>query len=217
MKRNQWTIYVLALIVLLGLMTGCGAKTETGDGEAAKPQVQEDQDQEMGKLLCKQFVDMMKGGEYLMKYRTTMDVEGQAIEMEATVAVSGENTAMISTTNGMESTMVMKDGKNYIIDHDSKTIMVLPEAPDASTDKSTGIVNVDSDIKYLDTGKEGNLTYEEYAITDGTIRYYFDGDKLIKMVVNSNDQVMTMDILELDNKVPDGIFDIPTDYQLIAM
>lgn len=221
MKRKQWAIYVLALIVLLTLMTGCGAKSETENGQVTEPQAQEEQkDQELGKLLSKQFVDLMSGDKYLMKYRTSMNMEGRPVELEATVAVSGENSAITSTANGMVSTMITKDGKSYIIDHESKTILVLPETPDAedpSIDGSAGIVDVDSDIKYVDTGKEGNLVYEEYSTTDGTIRYYFDGDKLVKMVVNSDGQSMTMEILEISDKVSDDIFDIPADYQMMNM
>lgn len=221
MKRKQWVVYGLSLIVLLGLMTGCGGKSETAGGDAAKSQEQEKQAQEeLGARLSGQFVDLMTSEEYLMKYRTSMNIEGQAIEVEATVAVSGDNTAVISKTNGMESTMITKDGKSYVIDHTGKTIMILPETPDAQDsgfDGTTGIVNVDSDIAFLGDGKEGNLTYEEYSSMDGTIRYYFDGETFVKMVVTSGGQTMTMEILEFTDTVPEGIFDIPSDYQTINL
>jgi hypothetical protein len=222
MKRNQWTIYVLVLMLLLALMTGCGAESAPEGGESGEPP-QEEEGQaggELGARLSGQFVDLMSGDEYLMKYRTTMDFEGQAMQIEATVAVSGDNTAIISMANGMESTMIIKGDKNYVIDHASKMVLLLSEAPDAgdsSFDETTGMVDIDPDITYLGEGKEGNLTYEEYASMDGTIRYYFDGDDFVKMVVDSNGQIVTMEILEISDTVPDGIFDIPGDYQLITM
>jgi len=221
MKRNQWTVYVLVLLLLLATLTGCGAESEPEGGEAAEPPQQEEPvGEELGARLSGQFVDLMSGDEYLMKYRTTMDFEGQAMEIEAMVAVSGENTAMISKTNDMESTMIIKGDKSYVIDHASKMVLQLAEVTDAgdsSFDESTGIVDVDPDIAYLGEGTEGNLTYEEYASMDGTIRYYFDGDEFVKMVVDSNGQIITMEILEISDTVPDGIFDIPGDYQLITM
>ena len=221
MKRNQWTIYVLLLILLLVLLAGCGAESAPEVEEAAMPPQEEEQaGEELGARLSGQFVDLMSGDEYLMKYRTTMDFEGQAMQIEATVAVSGDNTAIISMANGMESTMIIKGDKNYVIDHASKMVLLLSEAPDAedsSFNEATGIVDIDPDITYLGDGKEGSLTYEEYASMDGTIRYYFDGDKFVKMVVNSNGQTVTMEILEISDTVPDGIFDIPGDYQLITM
>jgi len=221
MKRKQWAVYVLALILLMSLMTGCGGSSDTEDNDAAKPQEQEkEMDQEMGDLLSSQFVDLMSGDEYLMKYRTSMNMEGQTFDVEATVAVSGENTAITSITNGMESTNIIKGDKSYVIDHENKMVMVLSDVPDpedSSFDGATGMVDVDSDISYLGNGKEGNLTYEEYASMDGTIRYYFDGDDLVKMVIESSGQTITMEILEISNTVPDGIFDIPGDYQMITM
>ena len=226
MKGNQWTVYVLVLMLLFALLVGCGAESEPESGDATEPQQGEEQEgaeqegEELGARLSGQFVDLMSGDEYLMKYRTTMDFEGQAMEVEATVAVSGENTTMISKTNDMESTMIIKGDKSYVIDHGSKMVLQLAEAPDAgdsSFDESTGIVDVDPDITYLGDGTEGNLTYEEYASIDGTIRYYFDGDEFVKMVVNSNGQTITMEILEISDSVPDGMFDIPGDYQLITM
>jgi outer membrane lipoprotein-sorting protein len=222
MKRNRWMGYLLVLVLLLGLMAGCGQSSETGDDVVAEDPVNEEEQMtdDMGDRLSELYVDLMSGDEYLMKYRTTMDMEGQAFEIEATLAVSGDNTAIMTVANGMESTMIMKENESYVVDHENKMVLVMPEVPDAgdsSFDETTGIVNIDDDMSYLGNGKEGNLVYEEYATMDGSVRYYFDGDTFVKMVVDSNGQTMTMEILEFSDKVPDGIFEIPSDYQMITM
>jgi len=147
-----------------------------------------------------------------MKYKASLDMEGQQVEMEATVAVKGDDTAIISKGAGMESTMIFKDDTMYMVDHGAKSVLVM-----AQTDKVEDETINTEGITYVGSGKEGGLTYEEYSTEDGTLKYYFDGKKLVKITADIAGLTTTMEILEMSNQVPDSLFEIPAGYEKIAM
>lgn len=224
----------LLLIVFLAssmLLTGCG-----GAGAADEVQMQSEQSEKaadgsggetadtakvntegMGDLLSSAYVDMMKGNEYLMKYKFTMDYGGQSMEVEATIAKKGEDMATISDMLGTETTTIIKDSKVYMVDHNSKTVTAMAQTPDESAVAAgSGSINMDG-VTYLGTGNEDGLVYEEYSTSECKVKYYFDGKKLVKMAVDVNGQTMVMEILEMSKDVPDSMFEIPAGYQVIEM
>ncbi len=212
MKRMISCLLILMLLAVS--MTGCGGTQKTEDKKAAGTEQSEKAGTDkMGAKLSAAYVDMMKNGNYLMKYKANMEVEGQTTTVEATIAVSGEKTAVSSTTEGYQSKAITMDDKLYMVDDNSKTVIVMKAQP---TETSEGI-NTEG-ITYVGSGTEDGLAYEEYSTSDSTIKYYFDGKDLVKIKLISEDAVVTeMEIIEMSNDVPESMFEIPADYQVTNM
>ncbi|MBR0599064.1 DUF4412 domain-containing protein [Sinanaerobacter chloroacetimidivorans] len=221
MKKILSCIFV-AIFVLV-MVTGCGGGGEKAQPENGVSQQESDNQQaeessknvdtdSLGDKLASTYIAMMKDEKYLMKYKASLDMEGQQVEMEATVAVKGDDTAIISKGAGMESTMIFKDDTMYMVDHGAKSVLVM-----AQTDKVEDETINTEGITYVGSGKEGGLTYEEYSTEDGTLKYYFDGKKLVKITADIAGLTTTMEILEMSNQVPDSLFEIPAGYEKIAM
>lgn len=223
MKRIGYVLLILILAFAVAL-TGCGG-SESGSDADSQDNAQNEQNEEtaaadeagvegLGDRLSAAYVDMMKNNEYLMTYKATLDLEGQPTEIEATIAVKGEDSAMISKSQGFESTVIMKGDKTYMVDHASKTVTSW-----AQTDMSemeTGAVETDG-ITYIGSGEEDGLVYEEYSTADGTLKYYFDGKDLVKISAMIEGQETVMEIIEMSNKVPADLLEIPAGYQKIEM
>lgn len=228
MKKIFLLLAILALVFAM-TMTGCGgsestsegdqpesAQSESGDAAEEDGQSEEAGTEGMGNLLSGAYVDMMKGKEYLMTYKATMEYDGQSMEVEATIAVRGEDSAMTSKGEGFETAMLFKDNKTYMIDHASKTVTSWSETGGYVDEMETGAFEAD-EMVYLGSGTEDGLVYEEYSTADGTVRYYFDGKDLVKIKTVIEGQEMVMDIIELSNDVPGDMFEIPAGYQMIEM
>ncbi len=228
MKR----IYTLILLILLiGLLsTGCNSPespapdvpqelpaaeappVETPSEPFAPPEPEE--------RLSETYAEIMKGKSYTMKYRTISNIEGQEIEGRMTMAVDGDDFAMVFESDDISSTSIMKDEMLYLIMHEQKMIMVFPADTDQATEAAPeGPANIDMDgMTYIEKGEAefmGNMrTYEEYAVEDGSIRYYFDGNMLdgIEMIFDGNSNVL--DIEELTDQVDETLFSIPEGYQM---
>lgn len=216
---------LLVLVLVLGMMlTGCGG-SETSDSdkpEAAQPEEKAEDtntaaDTEgMGDLLSGTYVDMMKSNEYLMTYKTTMDFEGQPAEVEATIAVMGDDMVMTSSGQGFESTIIIKGDTVYMVDHAGKTVTSWAQTDEGMGGMETGAIDTEG-ITYIGSGKEDGLAYEEYSAVDSKVKYYFDGKELVKIATTMAGQTIVMEILEMSKDVPASMFDIPAGYQEIKM
>jgi hypothetical protein len=221
---------LLLLLLVASMMGGCGgSKDASGSDTPEAAQAEQTADaagnsggesanagsvntEGLGDLLSSAYVDMMKNKEYMMKYKTTMDNGGQSIVLESTMAVSGDKIAAISKGGGMDGTVIMKDGKVYMVDDTNKTVVVMAQ----TQGDDPGTIDA-SDITFVGTGKEDGLVYEEYLASGAQLKYYFDGKKLVKMVMDINGQTMVMEILEMSKDVPASMFDIPSGYQVTEM
>lgn len=224
MKKGISMILTLLLLVSV-MLSGCGGSSEKTEAAPAEDSVQGEQTDQakddvatdgMGELLSAAYVDIMKGEEYLMKYKVSMEVNGQTVNMEATMAVSGDKTALISSTNGMESDMIEKDGKVYMIDHASKTVTEWEQTAEMKAQAEAEKVDMNG-LSYVGTGKEDGLIYEEYTTELGTLKYYFDGEKLVKIKMSGDEAETVMEIEELTKDVPPDMFELPAGYQTIGM
>lgn len=160
------------------------ADTTSSDKENASAESTEIGDR-LGKL-SKSYIEIMESGNYYMAFRSTTTFEGEMMESETMMTVSGDRTAMQSKSADTETAMVMMDGNIYMIDHVSKTVIVMPQTTAEGDEtlpempESSEPVEVD-DIEYIGSGEEDGLVYEEYRIEGGTqIFYYFDGSNLKK-------------------------------------
>lgn len=215
MKKILFFLLILALIP--AMMTGCGKTQKAAEPavDSAKITQNEEIDKStagMGDLLSGAYVGMMKNDEYLMKYKATMQFEGQTMDVQSTIAVSGKNTAMISSSNGVESTMIFKDNVVYMVDHANK--MVTEWAQTAQD--TTGTIDA-ADMTFVGSGTEEGLAYEEYATSGGSVKYYFKGKDLVKISTKMEGQTVVMEILEMTDQVPASMFEIPAGYQVTKM
>lgn len=226
MKRIGYILLILMLALAVAL-TGCGGSESASDADAQDSANTEQGEQAdaadagngmegMGDLLSAAYVDLMKSDEYTMSYKATMDFEGQPTEITATVAVKGDDTAMTSSGQGFESTVIMKDDKVYMVDHASKTVTSWTQSQVDMGAMETGTVDTEN-ITFIGSGKEDGLVYEEYSVADGTVKYYFDGKDLVRISTMIEGMETVMDIVEMSDKVPADMFEIPAGYQKIEM
>ena len=183
------------------------ADTTSSDKENASAESTEIGDR-LGKL-SKSYIEIMESGNYYMAFRSTTTFEGEMMESETMMTVSGDRTAMQSKSADTETAMVMMDGNIYMIDHVSKTVIVMPQTTAEGDEtlrempESSEPVEVD-DIEYIGSGEEDGLVYEEYRTEGGTqIFYYFDGSDLKKIKTIDEPFESIMEILELSDNVSD--------------
>ena len=196
------------------------ADTTSSDKENASAESTEIGDR-LGKL-SKSYIEIMESGNYYMAFRSTTTFEGEMMESETMMTVSGDRTAMQSKSADTETAMVMMDGNIYMIDHVSKTVIVMPQTTAEGDEtlpempESSEPVEVD-DIEYMGSGEEDGLVYEEYRTEGGTqIFYYFDGSDLKKIKTIDESFESIMEILELSDNVSEDAFEIPSDYQQVT-
>lgn len=196
------------------------ADTTSSDKENVSAESTEIGDR-LGKL-SKSYIEIMESGNYYMAFRSTTTFEGEMMESETMMTVSGDRTAMQSKSADTETAMVMMDGNIYMIDHVSKTVIVMPQTTAEGDEtlpempESSEPVEVD-DIEYIGSGEEDGLVYEEYRTEGGTqIFYYFDGSDLKKIKTIDESFESIMEILELSDNVSEDAFEIPADYQQVT-
>ena len=196
------------------------AVTTSSDKENASGESTEIGDR-LGKL-SKSYIEIMESGNYYMAFRSTTTFEGEMMESETMMTVSGDRTAMQSKSADTETAMVMMDDNIYMIDHVSKTVIVMPQTTAEGDEtlpempESSEPVEVD-DIEYIGSGEEDGLVYEEYRTEGGTqIFYYFDGSDLKKIKTIDESFESIMEILELSDNVSEDAFEIPSDYQQVT-
>ena len=196
------------------------ADTTSSDKENASAESTEIGDR-LGKL-SKSYIEIMESGNYYMAFRSTTTFEGEKMESETMMTVSGDRTAMQSKSADTETAMVMMDDNIYMIDHVSKTVIVMPQTTAEGDEtlpempESSEPVEVD-DIEYIGSGEEDGLVYEEYRTEGGTqIFYYFDGSDLKKIKTIDESFESIMEILELSDNVSEDAFEIPADYQQVT-
>ena len=196
------------------------ADTTSSDKENASAESTEIGDR-LGKL-SKSYIEIMESDNYYMAFRSTTTFEGEMMESETMMTVSGDRTAMQSKSADTETAMVMMDGNIYMIDHVSKTVIVMPQTTAEGDEtlpempESSEPVEVD-DIEYIGSGEEDGLVYEEYRTEGGTqIFYYFDGSDLKKIKTIDESFESIMEILELSDNVSEDAFEIPSDYQQVT-
>ena len=196
------------------------ADTTSSDKENASAESTEIGDR-LGKL-SKSYIEIMESGNYYMAFRSTTTFEGEMMESETMMTVSGDRIAMQSKSADTETAMVMMDDNIYMIDHVSKTVIVMPQTTAEGDEtlpempESSEPVEVD-DIEYIGSGEEDGLVYEEYRTEGGTqIFYYFDGSDLKKIKTIDESFESIMEILELSDNVSEDAFEIPADYQQVT-
>ncbi len=213
MKKRYLLLILVMLLALAFSACGGGEKETSNDVSQAES---ESAVEELGERLAASYIEILESEQYFMKYKSVLESEdGSSMEMTVSMAMDGDNVASNSEGSGFSAKTVMKDNKVYTIDDASKTVIVMdnPEMPEADATAEEAVET--EGLKYIGTGEEDGLVYEEYSVISGNVKYYFDGDELVKIVTSSEGDSFTIEILELKKGFPKEMFDIPSDYQLM--
>lgn len=209
-------ILISVAAVLSGLIDFPGISGEKAPAEEKAGNTQEDQlmaekaeaaASDLGELenhRASDFIKVLRGDKYLIRYRTTTVYNGEAFEAETAYAVSGASTAMIS---GDRATIVSSD-EVHMVNHTDKTMLIWDVTQEDSLKRidTMGLV-------YLGSSEAGGLFWEEYATETTRFKFYFKENKLVKLVTRINGLDTVMDIVEVSEEVPEDLFTIPADYQ----
>lgn len=170
------------------------------------------------------FVKTFEGAEEM--YLDAVSTDGS---VAATLAVSGSGMYMKSSDGAQSITMIITDSKLYMLDDSQKagyysaltedeasqfdTKELMSEFADLDMDEE---INNAEDVKFCTVKIDGKDYRFETAETDGG--FLFDGDTLSAIIApDSSNGFNALIINEFSSKVPDGIFDIPEDYQIVDM
>lgn len=262
MKRVYKLIGLLILIVLVGIAcTPGGTDTsqsndqetnqseevvEQGEDLEKKEDEKETENQNeigdsTGEVKSKVLLDIMNAEEYTTEIKMITRSGQNESESLVTTAVSGDKVYSATETGSMVSKFIEKEDKLYQIMDDAETIIVSNRYEEENEEVDLTNQNlVYDDLKYVGKGTEeflGNqMPYEEYNIEIGSVKYYFDGDKLGGMEVlidmekllgdEFNDEEtgnmidkessVKMKILSFEKKADSSLFELPEGYEIVG-
>jgi len=211
-------LLALLVVLLLATLTACGGGTEDKDDNTGM-----DDGGKFDNYKSGEFVEIMASGTYYLDY--TAYVNG--IESSMKVAVDGTDASVEVSGIGFPVRMLTIDGKMYYMNDDKKVYMVF-EGSETPDPVESGIF----DYSGIEFGTDGSgaindlagiddnvYDYEEFSTGTGeetaVVRYYFKGDNLYAIEVKMNGVGSTMVINELSNKIPEGLMDLPSGYELV--
>ena len=161
------------------------------------------------------FFKIFASGTYHMKARMSGG-DGMTADMES--YVRGGNMASTISAQGQTTRMIFKDNKMHMIMDSMKMIMITP-----MMDKSQAGGIETANMKPTGSGTARfagkSLPYEEYSDPQGNkTQYFLDGDKLVGIrSIIGREGTVDIEILTLDQNVPNNVFDIPSGYQVQDM
>lgn len=235
-KFTLLTIFLLSVLLLLSACSGNDESpsdledpiVEQGNDDVGEQtddeDKQDDQDkQDIGDRLSAAYVNIMKGENYTMKYRTIMDIDGREMDANITLVVAGERTAFKMETESISTTTIIEEKKMHLINHEAKMVMVMP-IDDDIIDDNDALEPQDIDavnMEYVGNGTRdfmgSDRHYEEYKVDDGRVFYYFDGKDLVGMEMIAEDSSLLIELESMTDKVDESIFEIPEGYQTMGI
>lgn len=247
MKKIYKIIGLLVIVAIVAV--GCSTDEEEPDSsedaievEDNEEEVTDQQEEENEKtedidseVKSKALRDMMNTEEYTMKLETTFKgLGGEEMKQTTTNVVTEDQTYLHTESEGTVINVIEKDGKSYLIMHDSKTIIVTSEDEEDEPVENVGFIG--EGLEYIGKGKEeflgNNRPYEEYKMDIGKVKYYFDGSEVdgaeifvdMELVMDGEDieeietegTTMLMDIVLFEEEVDESVFELPEDYELVG-
>lgn len=214
-------IVVLLALMLAFSLVACGNK-ENGAPDSSGAAVTDPAAPGGNDTAIESLVDWMQGGTFSYDFTQISEYEGERSESTGTMAMAGENYAIITETvsNGVTSKahIVVIDNTTYIIDEASRMVM---QMSGGGMDLTGGLPTDYVDMALLGSGEgEVNgrvLPYDEYSVEGMSVKYYMDGGQVYAIESTGQGVYSLMIISNASKTVPDGIFDIPQDYTLIAL
>ena len=159
--------------------------------------------------LTKNIFEIAKSGTYRME----ISITGEGINSDYAIYAKD---GMFAVDMGMR--MIYKDGKSYIVMDSFEAVMVGNEEPD---EDMTRFLPEESTLTYIDEGSGEFMgktyKYDEYLNDKGTKMYFYvDGDVFKGIhTVDADGSLTDMEILAFDQNVPDSVFEIPANYEMI--
>jgi len=211
----------LVTILALSLLTACGGSgnapsggNNTPSGSSSTPGGNDNNASQGSDMVAGDIFKIFESGTYHMKMR--MSVGGNSMTTEQ--YFKNAMMASINEAGGMTTRAIYKDGKSYTIMDAEKMVMVM--SIPQGTDSQSGKVET-SKMNYTGSGTAEfagkTHKYDEYTIGGGKTQFFVDGGSLIGMRSITAEGTIDVEILAFDNNVPDSIFEIPADYEVMDM
>ena len=157
--------------------------------------------------------DIMNSDTYHMK----MKVYSNGVEGVVESFLKNGVSAVLMTTEGVDMRVVVKDGKTYTI-MDNYQMMIVQDV--YSDSGNSAYVGDTANLIYIGEGsgdfRGKTYKYDEYRDNnDGQFFYYVDRGALkgIRSIVGG--MTSDIEILAFDQSVPNSVFDIPSDYEVM--
>lgn len=196
-----------------GNASAAGSKTAESAAQSGKTGAGED------KLLSGSFVNIMKSGKFLMRYKTSVDIGDGKADAEITAAVDGKNVGTVYKSDDISTHTILRDNVLYFLDDEKKTYIRMNTGISSGQNgqiPKTGDLTGTEDLKYTGSGTAQingkTLPYEEYVSGGTTMRFFVNGRDLYAISSKSEGVEMQMIILELSGSIPDGLLSIPAGY-----
>ena len=220
-------LYVLMIILTMSLsLAGCSkddAATENQVSEDASSEdaisgetTSEDSEAEQidtSKLLSNPYVELLKSGRYVLKFRGVVDLDPEDIFSDVTIAREGENSLWIIQAEGSKSHIITKGDTAFMVDDESHSYIT-----GTMSNMETSMINGES-LKFSSEGEEiidgRTMKYEEYSYDIGKLKFFFDteDDKKLHAVLNTNPvETVMMEITEFSENVTPDMFEVPEGY-----
>ena len=220
-------LYFLMIILTMSLsLAGCSkddAATENQVSEDASSEdaisgetTSEDSEAEQidtSKLLSNPYVELLKSGRYVLKFRGVVDLDPEDIFSDVTIAREGENSLWIIQAEGSKSHIITKGDTAFMIDDESHSYIT-----GTMSNMETSMINGES-LKFSSEGEEiidgRTMKYEEYSYDIGKLKFFFDteDDKKLHAVLNTNPvETVMMEITEFSENVTPDMFEVPEGY-----
>ena len=220
-------LYFLMIILTMSLsLAGCSkddAATENQVSEDASSEdaisgetTSEDSEAEQidtSKLLSNPYVELLKSGRYVLKFRGVVDLDPEDIFSDVTIASEGENSLWIIQAEGSKSHIITKGDTAFMVDDESHSYIT-----GTMSNMETSMINGES-LKFSSEGEEiidgRSMKYEEYSYDIGKLKFFFDteDDKKLHAVLNTNPvETVMMEITEFSENVTPDMFEVPEGY-----
>ena len=227
LKKKKKILYVLMIILTMSLsLAGCSkddaasenqvsedaASEDAISGETA-PEDSEAEQVDTSKLLSNPYVELIKSGRYVLKFRGVVDLDPEDIFSDVTIAREGENSLWIIQAEGSKSHIITKGDTAFMVDDESHSYIT-----GTMSNMETSMINGES-LKFSSEGEEiidgRTMKYEEYSYDIGKLKFFFDteDDKKLHAVLNTNPvETVMMEITEFSENVTPDMFEVPEGY-----
>ena len=220
-------LYFLMIILTMSLsLAGCSKDDAASENQVSEDAASEDaisgettsEDSEAeqidtSKLLSNPYVELLKSGRYVLKFRGVVDLDPEDIFSDVTIASEGENSLWIIQAEGSKSHIITKGDTAFMVDDESHSYIT-----GTMSNMETSMINGES-LKFSSEGEEiidgRTMKYEEYSYDIGKLKFFFDteDDKKLHAVLNTNPvETVMMEITEFSENVTPDMFEVPEGY-----
>jgi len=212
MKKSM--CLVLCLAVLLPFFAGCGTKASDGDGFGVIHVKQTSEPIEPGNTLTAGLFKRLDSGVYHMHMVIKND-DGEPTEIHC-YAKDG-NAVLAMDMMGSSVRMIYKNGEAYMLMDGLKMGYVM----EYDLDEDAPFLANTSNLTYVGAGSgefEGKTyKYDEYTNEKGSRLLYYVDDGELKGIrqIDQDGTVSDTEMLAFNKEIPDYIFDIPEDYEIV--